>query len=259
MRSRCARAVAQGESCGGGDERGEQSPADGRRGCAGSDAPRRGFESADVSLACRVALADGRTFTGELPAAQAPGDSARNAARSQRRARGARGRATAGRQAADHHPAAAACNPPGPLLARRGRRQDRLARGPARAGRAACEPRRRGVLRARGALRAAPRQACRPPHARIVDRRRPARAATEAVGVSRATTVPSSGRERRQRRGARVLAPARTAGRDPGRPKVRPSWSSRSSARTCGSSITSASISTASRTWPTRSAPNAAG
>ena len=129
-----------------------------------------------------------------------------------------------------------------------------VARGAARARRA---PRRAwggGVRRPGRAVRAARGEAGGERDPVPVGRRRPARTAARAVGVPRRAPVPHADRERRVRRLPRVL-PAGGAAPGHARGQRQPaSWSSRSSARTCGSSTASASARTAGRASPTRRA-----
>ena len=214
-------------------------------------------------LRCRVRLADGRVFTGALPAARhralqlgmlhaataelvelTPGTrTADGELRLDRRAR------------PEHFLPGGAAGEPGwlaALLAHAQRDLRRRLRAPARRRRRA-----RGGVRRRRAARAAARQQGRGRRDTVpVGRHRPARPAARAVGVPGRAALPPADRVRRLRRRARLLEARRTA---PGTRIERTpasSWS-RSSGRTCGSSTASESATTAGRTSPTSAARSA--
>ena len=146
----------------------------------------------EAPLRCRVRLADGRVFTGALPAARHRAIQLGLLHADTRRA---------GRAHARHarHRRAARARPPPPrraLPARRRQRPPRLAGGAARARRADRARRLRDAAASIGGpreeafvgvaprLRRARRQARRRPHALPVGRRRPARPAARPVGAA---------------------------------------------------------------------------
>ena len=205
-------------------------------------------------LRCRIRLADGRVFAGEFAPerhrALQLGMLHEQTAGLVELAAGSRrdGRLQiTTRRRSDH------------FLPGGGASDARVAYGAARARRAPRRTGRGGVRRSRGADGAARGEAGGQRDPVSVGRRRPARAAARAVGVPRRASLPHADRERRVRRLPRLLsaggaAPGHARGR-----RRRASWSSRSSAPTCGSSTGSGSVRTAGRASPTRRARSGRG
>ena len=212
--------------------------------------PARASPAGIQGLRCRVRVADGRVFCGDLvPERHRALQLGLLHADSDGLVELAAGARRDGRLQITH-PQASRPLPP--------RRQGRTAAAGCTALLAlAATPRRArrgGVHRPRRPRRAARREARRRPHPVLVGRRRPARAAARAVGVPGRAALPPAGRNGRLGRRSRLLAAGRGAARHAGDRSDRRARSSRSSGRTCGSSITSASAPTANRTSPTRNA-----